>query len=148
MARPDYVSDQDEARERAIAEDLRDRLGMDEVVKNHRFHQADLTLIKDGRVRSLAEIKWRNCSHDTYETVFLAVEKAAHMANYARVSGLPILMIWCFDDGLYGFAIRPDWVSPGWQVQMTGRKDRGDPADIEPVFLIPTSYIKKLKEPS
>ena len=139
-----YVTPIDELSERRIAKILCGVLQADKIVKNHRFHQADLSVIRNDRVIALCEVKRRNIHSAQYEHAFFAVEKAVHMAMYAKVSRLPILMVWNFKDQIKAFKIGEDWVNPGWTIEMRGRNGSNDPADIEPVMMVPISYMKKV----
>ena len=141
--RPQYVSDEDERLEMAVAFVLKRRFDLDSVVKNPRFFPMDLSLMRGSRVIGFAEVKSRYFPSTKYDEVFLSVARAINMANFAAVSGRPVILVWNFSDKMLGLSIRDGWHAP-WPIAMGGRTDRDDSEDIEPIFLVPVRELKEV----
>lgn len=127
--RPMYESDADLARERQAVSVLCD-LYKCKAIKLPISYGLDYSLIKDGRVMAMVEIKCRTNSSKAYDTIFVSVLKRLKALELRRAAGVPTLFAPCFTDGVFviDFNEKPD------EVTYEGRLDRMDKADQEPVI--------------
>lgn len=115
-----------------------------QVEKLHAHMGADFLLLRDGRAREVVEIKTRpkNAFGD-YDTVLLPVTKRIQCQRLAQSMhcNWRYVMHWLACDTL------SVWTEThcGYQVEVTGRTDRNDPKDHQPMFHIPLSEFEVLR---
>ena len=130
MSRPLYESGLDRANERAVADVLLERWRCS-AVKLPISYELDYALVRDGTVRAWAEVKCRRNARDRYPTYMISLRKVLAGLAMAERTNLPFLLLVQWADAL-------GWVTPSARgIQIGGRHDRGDSADVEPVIHIP-----------
>jgi len=116
-------------------------------IKHHLFchklpisYRIDWIVWKAGsnKLHGFIELKGRNNAHNTYPTLILSLAKYAAGCNLARITNTPFWVGVRWTDML-AFCRADDFVP---EVQMGGRTDRGDSADIEPVVHLPAERFK------
>lgn len=129
MSRPVYETAETEHSEEAAARLIGDRLRC-EVVRNKKFYPADYSFLRDRRVVALGEIKVRRNLRAAYPTFFISAEKLAKCRQLASDVRLPFaLFVWWLDGIFYLDASSAEHE----HVTVGGRRDRGDPSDVEPL---------------
>jgi hypothetical protein len=128
-SRPIYETDADLARERQAVSVLCKFYDCT-AVKLPISYGLDYSLIKDGKVVAMVEIKCRTNSSQAYDTIFVSVLKRMKALELRRAAGIPTLFVPCFTDGVFviDFNEKPD------ELTYEGRLDRMDKADQEPVI--------------
>lgn len=148
MTRPRYESEQDRVNEAAAIRRFAAWLGggVDsiEVVNLIDEHGPDWLMMKmredqPGVKLGWAEVKTRRFAFGKYPTHFVAELKWKKMAILAEL-GFDVFVLFALLDGLYWHKLDGDQ----YEVKMAGRKDRGDPADVEPIVHVPKGKFNKL----
>jgi hypothetical protein len=130
--RPIYESAKDRERER-FAAGILEREWRIKARKQEGLASIDYRLeLPGGEVVALAEVKYRPTP---YPSIFLSLKKAPAIRQAER-NNLDVWYCILRDDGLYSTRIDPQLRYPR---QMGGRRDRGDPDDIEELALVPWS---------
>ncbi len=130
--RPTYESAKDRERER-VAASLLEQQWRIVARKQEGFASIDYRLeLPGGEVVALAEVKYRPVP---YPSIFLSLKKAPAIRQAER-NNLDVWYCILRDDGLFAARLDPQLRYPR---QMGGRRDRGDPADIEELALVPWS---------
>jgi hypothetical protein len=116
-----------------------------EAIKLGRAYSLDYALVRDGKkVEAFAEIKerripWSRMEH--HGGFLISLNKWRMAKEFCELSGLPLLIVVRADGDLrYAKITEFKMESVVWQ----GRKDRGDPADMEPHAVIPVASFVKL----
>lgn len=97
----------------------------------------DFCLTRDGVVTAFAEMKVRSNPRDRYPTYMIALSKVMSANSLNAATGLPCFLLVRWTD-CWGY-VRVDGRIEHGSLGVGGRSDRGDPQDMEPVFLIPMS---------
>lgn len=92
----------------------------------------DFLISKDGRAVAWAEVKQRHNKRDQYETYNVSLHKYMRLVDLGQQTGLRSLMLVGWEDGI-GWVAVPCKHSVVW----SGRTDRGDEGDVEPMVSIP-----------
>ncbi len=116
-----------------------------EAIKLGRAYSLDYALVRDGKkVEAFAEIKerkitWTRMVH--HGGFLISLNKWRMAKEFCDLSGLPFIII-VRADGDLRYAKITDFKMDNvvWQ----GRKDRGDPADMEPHAVIPIDLFKRI----
>jgi hypothetical protein len=103
----------------------------------------DAAITIDRYVRAWAEVKCRSGSPDDFDHWFVSVHKFFKGINLHDYTNLPFYMI--FDWNGQTFAARCD-NPPSTQIEWSGRNDRNDDQDMEPLVLIPRDWFKPIGE--
>ena len=139
MNRPLYETDEDKAREKAVARRVARHFGV-EVKPTMKLAVADHWLFKAGRVFSLLEVKcrpkysWDNL--ESMQTYILSERKWRDLVE--ACDGLQLALALAVCDGWDEVRVatwRSPW--PSFDVKVGGRRDRDDALDVESVVHIP-----------
>lgn len=139
--RPQYETEADREREREVADFMRERFRVRYVQMPQRY-PADLLIYNpDGTTRSWIEVKSRNIAFGTYDHLILSLEKVIGLQLLARASGMPAYICANLNDGRF---LMPCPAGPV-RIDVGGRRDRGDPEDIEPCAVLPWSDFTRME---
>ena len=108
-----------------------------QAIKLPNSYRLDFALLRDEKVVAFAEVKRRNVLHNAYPTAFISLSK---VMTARLMRPLPSFWIVAWDDGI-GY-VRLD--NHNGEITMAGRRDRHDPADIEPMAHFKTELFTKL----
>lgn len=133
--RPYYENQRDLTNENLVATALKEK-GMD-LVKMPVSYRLDFAMLRKGRVFGFAEVKTRNNRHDKYPTLMISLGKVMAARQLSEVTGTRSILLVKFLDGLYWC----DFASP-FDLEIGGRTDRQDDADIEPVAHFPMKVFR------
>lgn len=133
--RPYYENQRDLSNEHLVATILKEK-GID-LVKMPISYRLDFAMLRKGKVRGFAEVKTRNNRHDKYPTLMISLGKVMAARQLSEATGTRSILLVKFLDGLYWC----DFASP-FNLEIGGRKDRQDAADIEPVAHFPTEAFQ------
>jgi len=100
-----------------------------------RMHAADFCMYRGANPLWFIEVKCRKVPHDRFASVLLFDRKWKALRALATEHRLAVGLWVQWSDDIYGLArldILPDREPP----EVNGRKDRGDPADIQPCVFI------------
>lgn len=97
---------------------------------------------KSGDPRAFVELKRRACKRHKYPTYMLSLDKWLAGLTMESGTNLPFILIVDWEDEI-GF-LKCSEVVAQINVNMGGRKDRGDAQDIEPVVHIPIYLFETL----
>lgn len=104
-----------------------------------RMHAADFSMYRGPNFVCFIEVKCRNVPHDRFPSVLLFERKwkdLRALATNHRSIGLWAVGLWVqWSDDIYGLA-RLDILPDLKPLEVNGRKDRGDPKDIQPCVFI------------
>lgn len=139
-----YETERDRQNE-AVVMDLLCRKWRCQAVKAPRFYEVDWSLVSKARqVLAMVEVKFRHASYPTY---LLSLHKFTSMCLSSKTSGLPYLLVVCWpENGVRSVYFLKVTEGVHASVVLGGRKDRGDPEDVEPMVEIPMSKFKKVGE--
>lgn len=141
--RSKYQSEEDLKNEREVVAVLCDAWKC-KAEKTPDFYPVDWSFQKDREVKALGEIK---CRDKSYQTYMLSLHKFSEMCKQSETTGVPYLLIvrWPEKDVK---VIR--WVSVKRDIVLRvihgGRKDRGDPQDMEPMVEIDLAAFKLITQ--
>jgi hypothetical protein len=136
--RPVYENAESLAEERRFASAIEERWNC-RLRKQPRHFILDFAVERDGVIVGFAEIKCRNYRSDAFRDYMISLSKIARAREIKRVTGLDTALCVRFTNADLMRKITDDrTVSVG----MGGRKDRGDPEDIETVAMIPLREFK------
>lgn len=109
-------------------------------VKLPRSYSVDWALVRGAGVVAWAETKRRRNRREDYPTLMLSLNKVREGVALAADTGSKFIVVVEWDDCV-------GWIEPdlaALSVGIGGRKDRNDPADMEPVVHIPTGSFRLL----
>lgn len=136
MNRPLYESDGDVKREGEVLKELESRWGY-RFVKVPIKYGFDYAVLRGRDVLGVAEIKCRNYRYEELDRLG-GYMLGLHKVGMMRVSGLAGVLVVKLVDEVY-------WTKDiSGRVVVGGRRDRGDPEDIEPCVLVPMERFKRL----
>lgn len=144
QARPLYETEVDRKNETRIAAVLA-RVWQRTLKKNPRFYPIDYSVLLDGDVRALIEIKHRpGLRYGFGDGYYLSAQKvgAGKMLTYA--TGCPCLLAVEFSDGALWW-LDFDHLQYPPRAKWHGRDDRGDPQDFEPCVVFPWPLFKRIE---
>lgn len=134
--RPYYESPRDLTNENSVSSVLKEK-GLD-FVKMPVSYRLDFAIMRNGKVCGFAEVKTRNNRHDKYPTLMISLGKVMAARQLSEATGTRSILFVKFLDGLYWC----DFASP-FNLEIGGRKDRQDNADIEPVAHFAISAFRR-----
>lgn len=138
-----FVTAEDEAKERTVAEQVATRWRCDV----HRFAKLapiDYYAERDGRVVGLFELKNRDHASTTYDTVYLSLRKWLALLLAETGLGVPALFVVQFTDGVWWCKARD--VNPrehGVSISGATFKPKKE-SDVEPVIEVPIAMMTEL----
>lgn len=135
--RPAYETAQDRSKEREVADTLQ-QLWHCEFVKTPRFYLFDYVIMRDSAAVAFCEIK---CRSKRYDTLMLSLHKWTAGIQLSQMTGLPFVVVASVPEGIYWHEVKARPSS----IIVNGRRDRGDPDDVEPCVLLPYSDFKRAK---
>jgi hypothetical protein len=150
--RPRYETPEDEARERAIAEELA-RIWRVRLIKLRDLYPCDWAILaKDAEtILAYVEIKDRNGHSmeqlDRWGGVFFSALKWGLCSHLCRVSDRPFIFVPKAASVLYAYKTWAQHMHLHDGVNLGGRRDRGDPDDIEPVIMLRAHRFRIVNEP-
>lgn len=98
----------------------------------------------DGSLEAIFEVKCRTTPRKKYPTYMLSLMKFSKMVDISEATGKPAYLVVSWTDGIYLFRVcRADMML--LDIKAGGRKDRGDPMDIEPCIFIPVDMFDPLE---
>ena len=136
--RPFYESSEDIQREQSVAAAAAIRWGC-EARKLPKAYQLDWAFFR-GTLKAWCEIKCRNTAHAAYPTLLLSAHKWNDGLTFAERFSVPFILLIKWRDGIRYWEVTD--IKP--EVQVGGRKDRGDAQDIEPCVHLPKELFKQL----
>lgn len=144
MSRQYYETESDRNRERIVAEKL-EAYWNSKLVKLPVSYRVDYAVVSGCEdIIGFVEIKCRNCSSKTYDTLMISAGKICAGYNLAQVSGVPFIIAIDYSDGTFVFTY---YNNPGIKLKYRGRTvNTRDSADIEPVFMIPVNLFLNIAD--
>lgn len=139
-SRPTYETKQDLKNEKAIAEHVMERLGIQQLVKLPRKYQIDYGVINRGEgnkkyMTGLLEIKCRTTPKNKYDTYMISADKINTALQYYNNFNLSFNLVVSWSDVIGVFKLDSKFTP---HIGFNGRFDRGDWQDVEPVCYINT----------
>jgi hypothetical protein len=139
--RPVYETGRDLKKEQAVASIFKSRWNMD-MHKTAKFYPVDFLLYSDKYKRwMLVEVKCRNIRWGEYPDIILSHEKVSQVLPHLH-TGLGFMFVVAALDKIGIFTMLSGSRIAEYSINMSGRMDRGDKADIELCHHIPTSEFK------
>ncbi len=141
--RPHYESDEDRFAEKRFADLMLSRLGA-EFIKLPEHYIVDFVVKKQNRIIGYAEFKRRKVRSDKYNTVILALSKWMKLCEYSLYGGA---WFWVqYDDCIKWIKVDNSIFPLPLDINIAGRTDRGDKADLEPCIHIPISSLHGIRQ--
>ena len=137
--RPVYETKSDRGKERKVSTELA-KAWSAELLATQVLSACDYVMSRDGEVKALVEIKCRSNESARYPDYMISNDKVEKIKAAAKVIGALPLLVVSFTDGI-------EWVDlskAAGRLDVGGRKDRGDPSDIEQVLLISMDQFQDL----
>ena len=114
-------------------------------------YRVDIAQIdKTGAITAWIEYKKRTHFINQYPTLLISTTKLTEGVMLSRLTGIPFWLVVGFESpqseeepDLYRLKVEASTIQEA-RSYMGGRKDRGDPADREPVCLIDVAHFKKI----
>ena len=142
MMRPIYESSRDRENQERVARKLEIAWKV-KLKATEQLHFADYWVRKGGALVGIVEIKCRLGYYSTsFPTLMIGTRKILNSQEYIADSDLKFILVPQWKDGIFWRRILSDTT---FKVEVGGRKDRGDPQDMEECFFIPVSSFKKVK---
>jgi hypothetical protein len=112
--------------------------------RNKTLYKYDISVIKDGLITGLLELKDRSHYFGYYKTYTVSLDKIREGIQYETFTGLPCTLVVRFSCGtIASYRIQAEEVKT-FNITHGGRTDRNDPNDLEPLVNIPLNYFKIL----
>lgn len=136
--RPQYESEKDLIAERAV---IKTAFPNDSIQKIPKSYGADFVVDRNGKLLCWVEVKCRNAF---YAQPFISLQKMLKSVELSERTLRPFYLIFSFpNDQMFAKQVtRADLVN----LQMGGRKDRGDWQDVEPMVMFKIKDFKPLKD--
>ena len=140
MTRPDYETDSDLCNEKNIAANIESAWGVS-LQKTPRRYPYDYIALDFNEVAvALIEIKHRNNDSKKYQSYMISMGKLAECQGTAKTVGLAFVLVVGFSDKIMFWPYKKNQ----FDIEIGGRRDRGDNQDIEPVAQIPMKHFKDI----
>lgn len=136
MTRPLYETEADLANE-VDAQSVIESLWSCDIKKLPMRYLVDWAIFQEGKLRAYAEFKRRKHAMAKFDTLILSHHKWVAGKTLASEANVPFVVIVQFNDKL-AFCETKHAAPISW----SGRTDRGDQQDLEPVVHIPVSSFK------
>jgi len=138
--RPIYETDQDLRNERDIIDALNNLWGT-QAHKMPRAYSLDYLLTRGPNAVAFVEIKRRQVPSWQYDTLMISMAKILKGRAITRETELPSLLVVKWND-MVGYVCMSEI---DMDIQVGGRRDRGDAQDIEPVCMIPVKDFRRIQ---
>ena len=142
MTRPTYETEADLEVEQGVASQLEAEFGL-ECCKLPISYRIDWAVFKGGNLIGFMELKARNVKKNQYPTLILSLSKLMAGCELASKTNTIFWLGVKWTDSLSVCRI----TSPFQNIEMGGRTDRNDSADIEPVVHLPIEDFKEIGVP-
>lgn len=136
--RPYNESEEDIAREQAAANTLSDLWSADVTKLSDTLYGLDWAFSRNREICAFGEFKYRS---KKFDTLLLGLGKVMKMQQVHEMTGLPVLLVISWPDGLWYWEYNRSVVS---NLQVGGNS-RGQNGDTEPVVHIPVSEFTRVK---
>jgi hypothetical protein len=103
----------------------------------------DAVLIKDGVTRCICEVKVRTCAFADHPVYIIAETKVAKLCRIATKHPVRAIFAFRWTDKVGWLCA--DKIERLLTPRQGGRKDRGDPRDIESVYYVPVNMFNLLR---
>ena len=143
--RPQYESGADRANENAMWPMLEKALGGTLHKLPQQYGLDWMLCTEEGVALKWIELKARNHEYGAYPTYAISMSKVMRAIALERDTGLPSLLVVRYLNVVY-IAYFRSFIGGGGKgfVRVGGRKDRGDPQDVEPMWHLPIGQMTKL----
>lgn len=116
--------------------------------RNKTLYKYDISVLKNGVITGLMELKDRNYKYGRYTTYIISLDKIKEGVTYTEYFGLPCTLVVRFTCGtILSYRINPEEIK-NFTLTYGGRTDRNDPNDLEPLVNIPFELFKVLEMPT
>lgn len=139
--RPVYESANDISREAGVAEILSSAWHC-AIHKLPKLYSCDFAAMREKAIHAWLEIKVRNASYATY---LISLHKWMKGVELSEVSGKPFFLVVAWPVNGQQVVMYYPVTREKVRVVLGGRKDRNDPADIEPMVEIPTERFRRVQ---
>lgn len=139
QARPIYETEQDLENEDKVRHVIEDVWSC-RVQKLPIRYVVDWAVFREGSLKAYAEFKQRSHRLGDYPSLILSHQKWVTGKNLASEANVPFIVVVRFSNCL-AYCETKNAASISW----SGREDRNDPQDLEPVVHIPQSAFKVIK---
>lgn len=104
-------------------------------------YKVDFIIFRGNLVKALVEIRRRHVDFNKYpDGIFMSLGKFTTGTHYKRIMGVPFFFVVQFTNGLYYVELEDQY-----NVVWGGRGQLRDPADVEPLMLIPLDGFTEIK---
>jgi hypothetical protein len=139
----DYYTQEHYTSEELVRKHLENLYNLD-LRRNKTLYKYDISVVKNGVVTGLLELKRRNYPYGKYDTYTVSLDKIREGVVYSLYLGIPCTLVVFFSCGtLVSYRIDAQQVK-GFDITYGGRTDRNDPNDLEPLVNIPIAFFKVL----
>lgn len=101
----------------------------------------DGEIYQNDKLVALCEVKCRLGAPDRYENWQIALKKLQSYSRHSAAKQVPAFLLYSWDGHLFYWKIKDIDALP---VKISGRYDRNDPKDVEPMAQIPSSFFKRI----
>lgn len=134
---PIYETADNLTREQDVADHV-SRAWKRDLVKTAKLASFDFFAVRDNQIKALVEIKVRTNAHDKYPTYMISAEKIYECLMRTIVYKVPFYLVVGFTDCVMFYAPKTE----DYTLEIGGRTDRNDSADIEAVCHVPMDMFK------
>lgn len=103
-------------------------------------YRVDYAAERSGTIVAWIEVKCRKYNMNDFDTFMLSLDKYLASVELGNTTNLPVTLVVRWKDKI-GYA---DLLHCTGVIKMGGRKDRGDPQDVEPAVYIPMDEFREL----
>lgn len=137
--RPIYETEFDRTREDQVFDMLAELMDFDYIGTPQLSVVDKLLCYKNGTLAAVAELKIRTNSRDAYPTYLFSATKHDALLTVSDSLKVPALLFVKFSDCIAFTKLRN-----GYEQKHGGRRDRGDPKDVESCVFIPMREFKTI----
>jgi len=103
-------------------------------------YRVDYAAERNGKIVAWIEVKTRKYNMNDFDSFMLSLDKYNASVQLGSITNLPVTLVVRWKDKI-GYA---DLLHCRGVIKMGGRKDRGDPQDIQPAAYIPIDDFREL----
>ena len=103
-------------------------------------YRVDYAAERNGKIVAWIEVKTRKYNMNDFDSFMLSLDKYNASVQLGSITNLPVTLVVRWKDKI-GYA---DLLHCRGVIKMGGRKDRGDPQDIQPAAYIPIDVFREL----